>query len=522
MPATIRSRFKIVYLVFILIFACAAISLIYISSLDYYNYNNSLSTYNKLGQYTKLIHVLQKERGLSSIYIHNCSTSSRSSLEKGRMTTTDYINSSSIEEFNTIQNSIEFIRTSMDNNLDNAEYIILEYSKLIYMLISKINSQALLANKKYSQAFLQLQNLIMAREHLGRLRAYISTPIDNMRQDRLSKTYALERYIFYTIAINEFFSSQSNKHAIHQFESTTTLEVLKKIEDLLKGNAATDFDNAEAFAALTKIIDYYFDIETSLLANIEEDLRADKSKMQFFFFTITAVSLAFIFLSAFIIFKYLSSLTTRLAKLHETMSLVLKTKNYQVTCYAEQQDEISAIARGLNTLLQFTHQLIVEKDAMASHDQLTEIYNRNKFIELFTLEMNKSIRYNTPFCIVMMDIDHFKKINDTHGHGVGDTVLKELANLVMQHIRASDILARWGGEEFVLLAPSSTLETTRDLAEKLRQLIAAHLFAGHLKITMSFGIAQYAPNDTLKSIIARADSALYISKHEGRNKVTCA
>jgi diguanylate cyclase (GGDEF)-like protein len=136
--------------------------------------------------------------------------------------------------------------------------------------------------------------------------------------------------------------------------------------------------------------------------------------------------------------------------------------------------------------------------------------------------MNKSIRYNTPFCIVMMDIDHFKKINDTHGHGVGDTVLKELANLVMQHIRASDILARWGGEEFVLLAPSSTLETTRDLAEKLRQLIAAHLFAGHLKITMSFGIAQYAPNDTLKSIIARADSALYISKHEGRNKVTCA
>lgn len=521
MLTTIRNRFKIVYLVFIFIFACAAIALIYISSLDYFEYKKSILSYNKLRQYTQLIHLLQKERGFSSTYIYDGSTKNKDSLETSRNNTIVYINFIYIEEFENVKKTIESIRMNMDINPSSTEYTILEYSELIYKLISQINSQTLLVNKKYSQAFFQLQNLIMAREHLGQLRAFATAPVNNLQQDKLSKIYALEKYNFYKIAIHEFFSSQPDQYAINQFNCTATLDVLQKIENVLTNNSAVIFDKSEIFTALTKIIDYYFDIEESLLASIEDDLQSDKSKTIFFFLFITTISLVFISLSAFIIFKYMSSLTKRLAKLHETMDIVLKTKNYQVTCCEDQQDEISVIAKGLNTLLQFTHQLMVEKDKMASHDQLTGIYNRNKFIELFTLELQKSLRYDTSFCIIMMDIDHFKTINDTHGHGVGDIVLKELAQIITQNIRTSDIFARWGGEEFVLLAPASTLESTKEVAEKLRQLVASHAFASHLNMTMSFGIAQYDHNDSLESIMARADAALYKSKHDGRNRVTC-
>ena len=119
----------------------------------------------------------------------------------------------------------------------------------------------------------------------------------------------------------------------------------------------------------------------------------------------------------------------------------------------------------------------------------------------------------------MMDIDHFKIVNDTYGHNVGDDVLVEVTSMASKIIRATDILVRGGGEEFVVLAPSSELHSAVALAEKLRSVIAEHSFPSGLKVTMSFGVAEIDESDSLKTIMARADAALYESKRTGRNKV---
>jgi diguanylate cyclase (GGDEF)-like protein len=124
--------------------------------------------------------------------------------------------------------------------------------------------------------------------------------------------------------------------------------------------------------------------------------------------------------------------------------------------------------------------------------------------------------------LIIFDVDHFKRINDLHGHNVGDAVLKSLTQLVVGQIRLSDLLGRWGGEEFVLLLRDSDCDGAIHLAEKLKTIIASHEIpvVGH--VTCSFGVASWSPGDTDLDLIAQADAALYAAKHGGRNQVRCA
>ena len=160
-----------------------------------------------------------------------------------------------------------------------------------------------------------------------------------------------------------------------------------------------------------------------------------------------------------------------------------------------------------------------ELETLASTDQLTGIYNRHKFEALLYGEMERIKRYEHPLSLMMFDIDHFKSVNDTFGHDVGDMVLTEMVNIVKGHIRASDIFVRWGGEEFLILCPETNEQNTLKLAEKLRAGIESALFgkAGH--VTSSFGITQYKESETEKSFLKRVDNALYKAKDSGRNKV---
>jgi diguanylate cyclase (GGDEF)-like protein len=118
-----------------------------------------------------------------------------------------------------------------------------------------------------------------------------------------------------------------------------------------------------------------------------------------------------------------------------------------------------------------------------------------------------------------LDIDHFKTVNDTYGHQAGDRVLQELTGLIAQHIRKVDYLARYGGEEFVILAPDTDLDGMYQLAEKLRRITETHVFHGQTRISLSVGVAQFASEDTIATLIGRADAALYRAKTQGRNRV---
>jgi len=160
-----------------------------------------------------------------------------------------------------------------------------------------------------------------------------------------------------------------------------------------------------------------------------------------------------------------------------------------------------------------------EFENRSNYDPLTRIYNRRRFLELLDAGIKNAIRINHELSIVFFDIDHFKNINDTYGHNTGDEVLKGLSSLTAATIRSTDIFARWGGEEFLILIESTSLENATRMAEKLRKTIAAYSFPDVKNITCSFGVTSYSRDETGETFISRADSALYRAKEGGRNRV---
>jgi diguanylate cyclase (GGDEF)-like protein len=158
----------------------------------------------------------------------------------------------------------------------------------------------------------------------------------------------------------------------------------------------------------------------------------------------------------------------------------------------------------------------------ASTDPLTGLHNRLKLGSTLSDEILRVDRYKTPLSLVLFDIDNFKKINDTYGHPVGDQVLIQLSQFVPNLIRSTDLLARWGGEEFLILAPGSDGPMAFQAAEKLREAIGSLTFHQVRLVTCSFGVAQYAPGESAADLIARADAALYRAKTNGRNQVKLA
>ncbi len=155
----------------------------------------------------------------------------------------------------------------------------------------------------------------------------------------------------------------------------------------------------------------------------------------------------------------------------------------------------------------------------ATHDNLTNIFNRAFFLDALKEEFEKAKRYHSIFSIILLDIDHFKTFNDKYGHLKGDEVLKRIAKTVYDNVRKSDIFARWGGEEFILLLPETSLEKAELLAENLRKKIENIEIKGIHKVTSSFGVAEYSDGDDRDSLINRADEALYTAKGTGRNCV---
>lgn len=160
-----------------------------------------------------------------------------------------------------------------------------------------------------------------------------------------------------------------------------------------------------------------------------------------------------------------------------------------------------------------------ELETLSITDTLTKLYNRRYLDTRMHEAIDLFRRYQTPFSLVLMDVDNFKHINDTHGHAKGDTVLQKIAEILSDHSRVNDIVGRWGGEEFLIICPLSTIESARHLAEKMCQAIEKEQFDLESSVTASFGVTEFAENDTGDSIIAKVDKALYRAKAEGKNRV---
>lgn len=164
--------------------------------------------------------------------------------------------------------------------------------------------------------------------------------------------------------------------------------------------------------------------------------------------------------------------------------------------------------------------LIEEKlEQQARTDDLTGICNRRQFNIMLNLELERVRRYHSTLFLIMFDIDHFKKINDDFGHQQGDVILKELTQLISREIRASDIFARWGGEEFVLIVFENDLAGACRMAEKLKAAVEHHSFSRVGNITCSFGVATCAADEDASELMSRVDRLMYRAKEKGRNRV---
>lgn len=155
-------------------------------------------------------------------------------------------------------------------------------------------------------------------------------------------------------------------------------------------------------------------------------------------------------------------------------------------------------------------------------DYLTNIYNRKKFETELSREIYLFKRYKQSFSLIIADIDFFKSVNDNYGHDVGDIILIEFSQLLLQHLRQSDLLARWGGEEFVILCRNSDINGASALAELLKERLQTYHFERIGHKTASFGVAQYTQNMDINTLIKQADKALYEAKSQGRNRVIAA
>ncbi|WP_295444302.1 diguanylate cyclase [uncultured Thiodictyon sp.] len=179
-------------------------------------------------------------------------------------------------------------------------------------------------------------------------------------------------------------------------------------------------------------------------------------------------------------------------------------------------------AREVETLNQHMKTLNERLEVSALTDSLTGVPNRLYFDRMLDTSIAQAQRYGEALSLIMLDLDHFKQVNDTHGHGVGDQVLQDFTRVAQRQLRAPDVLARWGGEEFVVAAPRTDLDSALRLAERLRAAVEAHAFPVIGTLTVSLGIAEYRSDDTALTLLERADAALYQAKALGRNRVAAA
>lgn len=175
----------------------------------------------------------------------------------------------------------------------------------------------------------------------------------------------------------------------------------------------------------------------------------------------------------------------------------------------------------LGMMLEITErkQLELEMERLATTDRLTQTFNRLKFEEIIRKEIEMARRYGHLLSLIILDIDRFKEVNDTYGHIAGDNVLKAVAGIAKENIRETDSLVRWGGEEFIIIAPGTSLEGAAELAERIRKSVEDFDFGQFKTVRISLGVTQFREQDTENTFLRRADDAMYTAKNKGRNRV---
>jgi diguanylate cyclase (GGDEF)-like protein len=195
-----------------------------------------------------------------------------------------------------------------------------------------------------------------------------------------------------------------------------------------------------------------------------------------------------------------------------TLGLIASVALFLLLLEKTNADAVSALKEALAS----NHELAIR-------DELTKAFNRRHILELVEIEKSRAERHGSPFCVCLMDLDNFKTINDTRGHAAGDHILRHFADTAQQQKRSPDQFGRYGGEEFLLLLPETTMPSALAVAERIRECASRPGGrVGSESVTVSIGAAEHAPGETTVQLISRADAALYEAKRLGKNRVRTA
>ncbi len=490
-------------------------------------------------QHSELIHKLQRERGSSGGFLANRSsdylarvTKSREDTDAalGRLIAPDRPAPGLISQgrLADLERRLSEIRRSIDGGQVSWQYTRDFYTSAISELLDAIATHVPVHDgTRFAIATYTAVELAAAREALGLIRA---TVYFIASQEKPNPRDFVDLAIYYGLFqqhAHEFLRGlpSADYAAINPyFQSREYLRVIATVEAALQpGYVASHVDSEKWWSNSTAVIDHFKAVEDSTYQKQINLASADidSKKRNLNIFAVTAV-MAGLLVSLFAMLT-IARILRALNELQRTLGNIIEEENFTLRLHpGGKSDEFSHIGHSLNQLLEFTDSLIRDKERLASTDELTGIMNRRSFMKSTAREMSRADRYGTECAYLFIDIDHFKRVNDEHGHAVGDEVLKGFAEVLRRNLRTSDLLARWGGEEFVVLAPETRPEAALQFAEKLRERVAAEQFPGVGPVTCSVGLANTRPGESFDALARRADDALYEAKETGRNRVCVA
>ena len=535
---TIRLRIILLAIVGTLCFSMLMIS----KSMEIHNevtgLENRLSAIERASGATLLIHSLQKERGLSAGFLVRSNSTLLEKLTAQQQQTdsdmavletalaTNPRTGQWIDEF---RRKLVALRTDISNRITDWPNVRRFFTEAISHMLDDCATQILVEGGAHSQESMGIIELGATRENLGLIRATMNR-VYTRKEALPSDLVDVARFLGAFQA--HFHAFLRDLESDHQHEVMTRIgidkvnSVIRQVENALTSSEKKDLQHSPSqwWDEVTGIIDTMKSVGDAISGELKQrvssamiERQADLTR-----YIIATIGLTMLMagMTIFTLFRILSALSILL----NALGSVINTQNFSIRIGSEpSNDEFGRISYSFNKLLDVTDTLIQKKDRIASIDELTGLFNRRSFREKSDMEFKRAARYSRHLCFIICDIDHFKSVNDTHGHAVGDDVLKRFAAVLMENIRTFDLVGRWGGEEFVILAVESDLEMGAALAEKLRMLLDGLSIPKVGKITCSFGVALWRGRDEeMDALCARADVALYQAKTEGRNRVVTA
>lgn len=520
---SIRTRIAFLALVAILSVVAALHSLYQSIREDIDDLRAEKAVYVKAQSSSRLVHVLQKERGLSSAMLANPSVARRSELSKQYAESDAVLEQLQAQELHA---KLRVVRQQVIGGKSSWRDVREFYTSNINDALDMISMSVMAERPSNISMHSAIVELALARESLGLMRATVNGIYSRGRDGLDDVTFLAAEYGKFKEHLRAFrrdLGPTGQKVAMDVLFASPYDSVIGQVEEILHQGSHANWSRSNAlwWLEVTGVIEHFKSEEdglyNSLFQSTDREITKKERELERYGLASIGLGLSVALLTVFTILHILRALGVLVSALDE----VVRSQNYSIRILglASWKDEFGRISLSLNNLLDFTDILIRDKERLASTDLLTGVLNRRSFLETAAHEGNRAARYDSPVVLLFIDIDHFKQINDTYGHAVGDEVLIDFVRALKKCLRDTDVLARWGGEEFIILAPETNSEQGYHLAEKLRAEVSGTPFPHVGKVTCSMGMAEWRSGETFDALCQRADAALYQAKEAGRNRV---